>query len=446
VGSFKVGTITDSWTQQEWDHDSSGKKQAVERKLWSKIWYPADGSDPQFLASPYAPYLVFKGEEILGKRKRIADLFDANPASQIFGEAPWLKSHIIHFTKCRARYGAPLSRLLERWPIIVYEHAEDAVPEKNTALCERLASRGYVVFSIYNSDSGHKEEQWRRRQTNLKHLLRRIGAINTHKNIPLGVKLPGSRYFRPSSSPTIIEKLGEGSNFLAERLDVSRGVGLLGHSLGGTTTMLACTMGPQSLFHKPDADGESALPRGDECDVSVPLIACGVALDASMRPLIKHALGASQGQVVLPLMLINSDMGEKSKGEDMEQQMNLVQSREDDTVVYLLTAKGTARENFTDFPWLFATRLPGNPILLPRRWMKSKSAGPLLGPASPHDVWRSWIGMVEFFFDKHLLLPPDASLESYATMLSFNPLFSMKIYSNKETEEVATPPSEDLKS
>lgn len=27
-----------------------------------------------------------------------------------------------------------------------------SLPEKNTALCERLASRGYVVFAIYNDD------------------------------------------------------------------------------------------------------------------------------------------------------------------------------------------------------------------------------------------------------------------------------------------------------
>lgn len=46
--------------------------------------------------------------------------------------------------------------------------------------------------------------------------------------------------------------------------------------------------------------------------------------------------------------------------------------------------------------------------------------------------------MVESFFDKHLLLPQEASVESYASMLLFNPLFSIKIYSNMEKEEEET--------
>lgn len=70
--------------------------------------------------------------------------------------------------------------------------------------------------------------------------------------------------------------------------------------------------------------------------------------------------------------------------------------------------------------------------------MQKRVAGkdlPLLGPVSPHDAWRSWTGMVEYFFDKHLLLPCDASVESYGSMLLFDPLLSIKIYSNMELEE-----------
>lgn len=59
----------------------------------------------------------------------------------------------------------------------------------------------------------------------------------------------------------------------------------------------------------------------------------------------------------------------------------------------------------------------------------------LLGPASPHEVWNSWTGMLEYFFDKHLLLPNDPCVESYGSMLLFDPLLSIKIYSN-EIDEV----------
>lgn len=61
----------------------------------------------------------------------------------------------------------------------------------------------------------------------MKHVLRRIGAIDALPDLPLGIKLPSRRlfpYFQSSSTPTIIEKLGVGSNLLAGRLDLSRGV------------------------------------------------------------------------------------------------------------------------------------------------------------------------------------------------------------------------------
>jgi hypothetical protein len=59
----------------------------------------------------------------------------------------------------------------------------------------------------------------------------------------------------------------------------------------------------------------------------------------------------------------------------------------------------------------------------------------LLGPSPAHEVWHAWASIVESFFDKHLLLPPEMSVESYASMLHFDPLFTIKIHSNMELEE-----------
>lgn len=65
------------------------------------------------------------------------------------------------------------------------------------------------------------------RQTSLRHVLRRIGAINAQPELPVGIRLPSRRFFpsfRSATKPTIIEKLGDGSNIFANRLDVLRGV------------------------------------------------------------------------------------------------------------------------------------------------------------------------------------------------------------------------------
>jgi len=363
-----------------------------------------------------------------------------NPARKIVGDVSWIKQHIIHYTKCHARYGAPLSPYMEQWPILIYEHGQDELPEKNTAVCERLASRGYVVFAPYNNESDKSlPGPLYRRQYNLQHMLRRIGAITSLPHLSVGIKLPSHRYFssfRSSKSPTIIEKLG--CNMFAGRLDVTRGAGIFGHSFGATTTMVACCDNPQSILNKleqGEAEAQRGTDEGEDAAFLVPALTCGVAIDSWMR----NVADCPQRSIVKPLLLINSD-GWLCKSEDLEKIAQLTQRRSDDAVVYVVTVKGTAHANFTDYPWLHATRLPGRPILIPRSWMLESLGGDmlLLGPSPPHEVWRSWTSMVESFFDKHLLLPQEASVESYASMLLFNPLFSIKIYSNMEKEEEET--------
>lgn len=105
-----------------------------ERKMWLKVWYPADGADPAFLSCPPAPYLILKGEgasaalryslhgvpgviahgggtEILGKNRMVENLFDANPFGKLLGEVSWIKNHILHYTKWYDRYSPALSML-----------------------------------------------------------------------------------------------------------------------------------------------------------------------------------------------------------------------------------------------------------------------------------------------------------------------------------------------
>jgi hypothetical protein len=162
--------------------------------------------------------------------------------------------------------------------------------------------------------------------------------------------------------------------------------------------MLVCCKGRQSLFNQPPSD-DSAEPErgqgeGDDSTFLVPDVVCGVALDPWMRPILEDAPNRC---VVKPLLIINrwdhasslveifisssraltragggggesSDLWQSKSG-DLAKQAALVQRRSDDAVVYVVTAKGTSHENFTDFPWLFSTRLPGRPILLPQSWM-----------------------------------------------------------------------------
>ncbi|MFT4196970.1 MAG: hypothetical protein QM601_03515 [Pseudoxanthomonas sp.] len=50
--------------------------------------------------------------------------------------------------RTHSRPDAPLSAAQARWPVVVFNHGYWGWPGQNTALMEKLASRGYLVFSI----------------------------------------------------------------------------------------------------------------------------------------------------------------------------------------------------------------------------------------------------------------------------------------------------------
>jgi len=118
-----------------------------------------------------------------------------------------------------------------------------SLPEKNTCLIERLVSKGYVVAAYYSDDISSK---WPgpvcRRQHMLRFLLQRLVELNTKKDLQVGIELASA-----SRGAKNFVKMKE-ENMFVGRLDLERGVGLLGHSFGATTTLLMCSTSPQNVF------------------------------------------------------------------------------------------------------------------------------------------------------------------------------------------------------
>ena len=104
-------------------------------------------------------------------------------------------------------------------------------------------SKGYVVAAYYSDDRSSK---WpgpvSRRQHVLRFLLQRLVELNTKKDLQVGIELASA-----SRGAKNFVKMKE-ENMFVGRLDLERGVGLLGHSFGATTTLLMCSTSPQNVF------------------------------------------------------------------------------------------------------------------------------------------------------------------------------------------------------
>lgn len=213
-GPYAIGTSVHHWTDAKRGDPFTGAP-ADRREILVQVWYPAvpvPGGRP-------APYI--DDGAALAPLGRLLGL-----PGFIFGHLPSVKTNAVA--------DAPVATGAGRFPVVIFSHGRAGYRQHNTVLMEHLASRGYVVAAI------------------------------DHPYAAAGVRFPDGRLvlldprmvdraFIDSRIPDLARDVGfaldqlaglEAHGPLAGRLDLSR-VGMMGVSLGGETTALACHDDPR---------------------------------------------------------------------------------------------------------------------------------------------------------------------------------------------------------
>ncbi len=240
-GPFPVGMRTLDFT----DESRPDTFSAGPRFLKTEVWYPAaesardaphasplDWIPPQ--VRPFVPLIRFHGQRI----------FD--------------------FDTGAVRDAALASG---RFPLIAFSHGNEGVRFQDFTLCDHLASRGYVVFSpdhIGNAGIAVRADG------TLVPFSDEFGDPSLDRRIADMKFLISS--FEALAAP------GSGS-FLSGAIDTSRGVGVSGHSFGGTTTVATAAADSRVTAAMPMA---AATISGRMTPFTIPSVAWIAAEDRSI--------------------------------------------------------------------------------------------------------------------------------------------------------------------
>jgi len=205
----------------------------------------------------------------------------------------WIFSHL-NLTEAHAQPNAPVSKNMDKWPLLMMSHGILGIPEVYTILSEALASQGFIICAPVHTDGSpctdlsryHKdekiqtEEDYRNRQ-----LLIRAANISSALNHLL-------------------------KSDIAQYVD-SKHIGICGHSFGGATAIQVLSQDPR--------------------------IMCGVSWDGWMFPLSDTL---KKTPIQKPFLFINSDLWQWK--ENLEVMKNLSQDK------YMIAIKSTRHHNFDD--------------------------------------------------------------------------------------------------
>jgi len=214
TGPYAVGTRTATWT------DSSRKEyfspEQDYRKLVVQVWYPAvEPANCQPL-----PYLTDPGLQVpaLSRQLRL-------PAAVI--------RHLDRVRTHTCESGRPFIRKAG-FPVLLFSHGLSGMRYQNTALIEELVSRGYIVFAPDHSFDANISIFDDGTTAGYRAGKRRVLKGNHLENLDLR-----QLKTRVADLQFILDRLEHDSTAaLLQELpcDLSR-VGVLGHSLGGTTAL-----------------------------------------------------------------------------------------------------------------------------------------------------------------------------------------------------------------
>lgn len=283
VGSYIVGR-----TSKDFKYTASDTK---EREMAAHIFYPADCSDGKPEAEYAFPELPSMRAELLAKL--------GNPADE--------QINISIKTCCYD--GLALSGKEEQYPVLFYVHGGASYPQQGTVICQDLASLGYIVISIghpgggmfklgdgrlVNLTGGFMEDILKYSAEAAALMIPRIaeltgGKLDKERAVEISRELTAApeatrfaEYARLQSEDIghvadYLHGLSEsgGLSFLRGRLKLDIGMGVLGHSFGGTTSAITCRDdGRFACGVNFDGNYLGCL----DCDIKTPFMQLGTAI------------------------------------------------------------------------------------------------------------------------------------------------------------------------
>jgi predicted dienelactone hydrolase len=299
TGQFPVGTVSYHWIDQTRE-ETFTEDPADRREIMVQFWYPAEVS-PGATPGPYLP-----------------DIEVAGPAlAKTLHFPSFLTSHI-GLARSRSVPGAAVSKAEPRYPVLIFSHGLGGVRMQNTYQVEELASHGYIVVGI-----DHSYDCSVTVFPDGRVLLYRAKApqeATDEEKERMRVKWVEIRAADARFVLDELEKIntGDPGGPFSGRLDLER-VGIFGHSLGGSTTGLAC--GRDSRFK------------------------AGVDMDGTLRGDVVES-GINQ-----PFMFMTGEAGwgGQNERERYKRNLNSVYSRLRNGG-YRLMIRGTGHYNFSDLP------------------------------------------------------------------------------------------------
>src|SRR5579871_510076 len=231
-GPFRIGRIGYDWVDQSRTEPYSSDRKA-HRELMVYFWYPVSAKSAD-ARGPYMPGAQ-RMDTLPDIRKSMSRVFGRNWAAITSGA---IFSHAID--------SAPVSKAVQRFPMVIFSHGLGSPGFSYTCLLEDLVSRGYVVASIehtYIASAGGFPDG-------------RVVPRHT-ENPPAG--LYSEERFKWTTARTT-EEISEGAAdvrfvldqittrsgnpeqfLLAGRLDLNR-VAAMGHSAGAEFAARACQL------------------------------------------------------------------------------------------------------------------------------------------------------------------------------------------------------------
>jgi predicted dienelactone hydrolase len=210
-GPYPVGTVTFMLE----DHARA------DRRLMVQAWYPAEANAARFPRAPYAPDIARTGPA-LARALRLPSFF---------------VNHLV-YAESHSRLGAPFAPSLAPAPVIIASHGLGAVRTLLTTTAEAMASHGYVVLALDHTGDA-AAVAFPDGTVALRDLRVPNGATEEDA---ARLKATWTRIRADDVRFLLDEMNGPGAPIpaaLAGHIDLSK-IGVVGHSLGGSTAIEAC--------------------------------------------------------------------------------------------------------------------------------------------------------------------------------------------------------------
>lgn len=247
VGSFTVGR-----TQIDFRYKASDNS---ERELTAFFYYPSDDSGGR----PAAEYAF---SQIHALRNEMLEKIGGAK------EQPFADDF-----KTSCYEGLALSKLESSYPVLIYNHGAGMFPQHGTMICQDLASTGYIVVSAGHPGSGAQKFSDGRILGMSKEFINSLaeysrevltlymqtpqmlmGKLQHEEALAISRKVTGAPealkfgHYAAAQSEDVrfiadcLNKMNAGDmeSIFKGRLRLEIGIGVLGHSFGGTTAAIAC--------------------------------------------------------------------------------------------------------------------------------------------------------------------------------------------------------------